>query len=260
MNTKYGSSGSNKIIKLPNNLEFHVPSREMRISAWFLIWEIFKLQRYNIKGFEIKSTDTIIDIGANMGLFVMWASPQASKGKIIAIEPTESIDILALNLQKNNLNNVKIIKAAIGLDEKHIDLITYPGFNVINHQIDQKPTLCTRILVKLLTSQLKFKKVTKRVNTISLDRIIDDNNLSKIDLLKIDGEGCEYEIFRNLSNKHFDKIEKIIMEFHEYHPDNKHQELISILKFKGYEVNLVKPFFDYYLVGKCGFIWAKRNK
>ncbi|MGA1825531.1 MAG: FkbM family methyltransferase [bacterium] len=246
-------------VKLPNNLEFHFPSRKMWMASRFLIWEIFKKQRYYYKGFEIKQTDTIVDIGANMGLFVMWIAPKVSRGKIIAIEPTESIYVLKNNLNKNSIKNVKTIKAAIGIDGQDVELITYPGFNVINHQSIQKPTLFTRILVNLLTTQWRCKKAIEKVPSVSLDRIIMENNLDKIDFLKLDAEGCEYEIFRNLSDNNFNKIDKIAMEFHEYLSGNSHQELVSILEAKGYKLKLQKPLIDYYLVGRCGFIWAWKD-
>jgi len=246
-------------VLLPNGIEFYLPSRKMRKAARFLTREIFKKRRYWRKGFEIKETDTIIDIGSNMGLFVMWTAPQASKGRVIAVEPTESIDVLDMNLKKNDIKNVKTIRAAIGPDGRNVEIITYPGFNVINHQTDMKPTFFTKMLVRLLTGQWKSKTVIETVPAISLGSIIDSYDLEKIDLLKIEAEGCEFELFRSISDKHLDKIEKIAMGFHEYRPENKHQELVSILEARGYKVKVEKPLIDYYLVGKCGFIWAQKN-
>ena len=248
-----------KTFKLPNGLQFHLPSRRMNVSSLFLIRKIFKEKLYFRKGFEIKKTDTVVDIGANMGMFVMWAVPQALKGKIIAIEPTESIDVLHMNLKKNNIGNVETIRAAMGFDDGYVEITTYPGFNVIDHPMKQKPTFLTKMLVYSLTGQWKYKKVTEKFPSVSLEKIMDNNHLERINFLKINAEGCEFDIFRNLSDKCFDKIEKIAMEFHEYYPGNKYQELEAILKSKGYKVTVEKPLIDYYLVGKCGFIWAKKN-
>jgi len=248
-----------KILKLLNNLEFHVPSPKMWRATLFIIREIFKKQRYQKTGFEIKQTDTIIDIGAHMGLFVMWIAPQTSKGKIIAVEPTKNINVLNTNLAKNNIKNVKTIKAAVGLDGSYIELVTYPNFNVINHQTSQKPTFLTQMIFYLLSGQWRWERNIEKVPTISLGKIIDDAGLKQVDFLKIDCEGCEFDIFRNLSDEYFNRIEKIVMEFHEYHPSNKYEELVSILENKGYNVIIEKPLIDYYLVGKCGFIWARRD-
>lgn len=245
-----------KTFMLSNKLNFSVPSKKMVLAARFSIREIFLKNRYRQAGFEIKSSDNIIDIGANMGLFVLWVAPQASRGTIIAVEPSESINVLRMNIERNSIKNVKIVNAAIGVDGHYIDMITFPGFNVINHQTDMKPTLLTRFLVYLFTSQKRYGKVMQKVPSISLGKIMDDYGLKKVNLLKIDAEGCEYEIFRNISDEHLDRIEKIVMEFHEYHPLNRHRKLIKFLKLRGYNIHIKKPLLDYYLVGKCGFIWA----
>lgn len=231
----------------------------MHKAAGFLISEIFKKKRYCRQEFEIGERDIIIDTGANMGLFTMWVAPQVAKGKIIAVEPIEeSINILNTNLERNGIENAKTIRAALGIDGQYMEFITYPGFNVINHRRTWQPTLYTKTLVNLLTTQWRHKKITEKAPTMSLGRIIDDNCLDKVDLLKMDIEGCEYEVFRNLSDRHFGKIKRIAMEYHEYCSGNKGPELISILRYKKYNVKVQKPLLDYYF-GKCGFIWAWRD-
>ncbi len=251
--------GSELSLNLSNGYEFYLPSRKMWKAARFLAREVIDKERYLRKGFEISPADTIVDIGSNMGLFVMWAAPKACRGRIIAVEPTESIRVLEMNLKKSGISNVKTVKAAIGRDGGHVDIITYPGFNVINHQADMKPTLFTRALVYLLTSQCRCRRAIEKVPSVSLARLMDSNGLDKIDLLKIDAEGCEFDIFRNLPDGHLKRIKKIAMEFHEYHPGNYCRELVDILQSKGFKVKVQKPWFDYYLVGKCGFIWAWKN-
>ncbi|MBU1894765.1 MAG: FkbM family methyltransferase, partial [Candidatus Omnitrophica bacterium] len=171
----------------------------------------------------------------------------------------EAIEILNNNLKNNNIKNVNTVKAAIGTDGKFIDFVTYPGFNVINHHSAWQPALYTKLLVRLFTAQRDCRKSNERVCAVSLGRIISDYCPDRVNVLKIDAEGSEYEVFRNLSNEDFGKIDKIIMEFHEYYPGNRHKELVSILASKGFNVRVEKPMFDYYF-GKCGFIWAWKDK
>lgn len=246
-------------LTLPNGLKFHLPSKMMRKAAKFLVREIFKNRRYCREGFEIGRADTIVDVGANMGLFVMWAAPQAPEGRIVAVEPTDAIDVLNTNLKRNNIRNVSTIRAAVGSDEGFTEIVTYPRFNVISHQRASTPTFFTRALVSLWTGRWKQHDSVTVAPTVSLGRIMEENRLKDIDLLKIDGEGCEFTIFRNIAVKHLARIRRIAMEFHEYHPDNRCEELVSILEGSGYQVAVVKPLFDYYAVGRCGFIWAWRN-
>ena len=54
---------------------------QQQAAARFVVNEIFKKRRYDHPGFQIEPTDTIVDIGANMGIFVLWAARQATARK-----------------------------------------------------------------------------------------------------------------------------------------------------------------------------------
>jgi len=247
----------NTIIKLNNDLSFDYLSQNRKRVTSFLINEIFKKKRYYKKGFEINQNDTIIDIGANMGLFILWIAPQAMKGKIIAIEPSSSFKILEHNIKLNNLNNVKIINAAICYKNKEIEIINYPKFNIICHAIDLKPSIITKSLINLRFIFNNQKPIIEKAKCISLEQIIEINKINKIDFLKIDCEGSEYNILRNLPKKYFKIINKIAMEFHEFAIDQKHVELKNILQNNGFKVIIEKNLFEYYCL-KYGFIWASK--
>jgi hypothetical protein len=52
----------------------------MRPLAIYLRWEIFERSRYVRKGFELRLSDTVVDIGGNIGSFVLLAAPQVRLG------------------------------------------------------------------------------------------------------------------------------------------------------------------------------------
>ena len=107
-------------IKLNNNLVFQYEDQNLTGTLKFLINELYHRNCYFKKNFEIKHDDVIVDIGANMGLFVLWAAPQAKKGKIIAIEPINIINTLEKNLKINNIDNVITLQKAVGLDNEEV--------------------------------------------------------------------------------------------------------------------------------------------
>ncbi len=74
------------------------------------------------------------------------------------------------------------------------------------------------------------------ISTITIQDLFEDFNIQKIDFLKIDCEGCEYETLFNTRNEYFQKIKKIAMEIH-YHPKYKFQHMIEFLRNIGYDVN-----------------------
>ena len=95
---------------------------------------------------------------------------------------------------------------------------------------------------------------TITVKSISLQRIFDDNQIKNCNFLKLDCEGTEYEILENLPISYFNKIEKIIIE---YHMADTHPELLSKLKklliSQNYNIEIKKLFSD------IGFLYASKN-
>ena len=80
------------------------------------------------------------------------------------------------------------------------------------------------------------------------------NNIKKIDLLKMDCEGAEYEIITSLNVNDLSKINRIVMETHQLEHDTSknHIWMKDYLKKKGYGVSekINKINGNYYLFAK----------
>ena len=72
--------------------------------------ENFFLDNYDrVEGFTIKEKDVIVDIGAHVGYFTIYAAKKAKRGKVISFEPSkESFKVLKNNLKINNIQNVNV--------------------------------------------------------------------------------------------------------------------------------------------------------
>ena len=82
------------------------------------IWEIIIKRNYTPKGFEIKPEDCVIDIGANIGIFSLYAAKRAYKGKVYSYEPfNPHYNRFVKNISLNNLSNVKAFNLAISKKE-----------------------------------------------------------------------------------------------------------------------------------------------
>lgn len=75
----------------------------------------------------------------------------------------------------------------------------------------------------------------------SLDEIFQENNLNRCDFLKIDCEGCEYQLLKN-SKGSIDKIKNISMEFHLFDDQMKKefQKLKIFLEKSGFNLKEVQ--------------------
>ena len=61
---------------------------------------VWMINEYDIEDFEINVNDTVIDIGAHIGLFSLLVSQLCKTGKILSFEPVrENFDLLVSNLK-----------------------------------------------------------------------------------------------------------------------------------------------------------------
>jgi FkbM family methyltransferase len=243
-----------KEVVLENGVVLCLTNPEMRKAARFLQLEIYRKQRYARPGFEISDNDVVVDIGANMGVFSLWAANRCPKGRVIAIEPTSVLQCLDLSAERNGMSNIKSIKAGIGTDGEQIKITTYPGFNIINHQAQWASPRITQFLIKTFIS--RKRAVTETAPCVSLDEVMKD--LERVDFLKVDCEGAEYVMFEQLSDDAWARIGRIAMEFHEYSPDHDHQRLVKLMQQKGFEVEVETNFVEHKLL-KYGMMWATRK-
>jgi len=88
-----------------------------------------------------------------------------------------------------------------------------------------------------------FDGVKHKIETITLEDIIKENNISYIDILKIDIEGSEYEIMDKISDEVYNVIRQITIEFHDFIDPNlkiETQKIIDKLENLGYK-RISKP-------------------
>ena len=156
---------------------------------------VWLLREYDKPDFKIRNNDIIIDVGAHIGLFTLFASQFCKEGRIFCFEPVrENYDLLVTNLQINKITNAKPFNIAISQNIGKVKI--YLNEDESGHSM--------------------FVSGTKsiQIESTSLKNIIDTNNLEKCDFLKMDCEGVEYEIIDSLPIDYFDKIKKMCIEYH----------------------------------------------
>jgi FkbM family methyltransferase len=163
-----------------------------------VFFENFFLDSYEQEGLKIKEEDTVLDIGAHVGYFTIYASKKANKGKVFAFEPSkESYKILEENIKLNKLKNVQTENYGV-LNKSGISVLYVDKENQIGNTMFED----------------KKGSIKENVNVISIRDIIEKKNIEKIDFLKLDCEGAEYEIILNLPKEILNKIKIISMEVH----------------------------------------------
>jgi FkbM family methyltransferase len=183
--------------------------------------------------------DVVIDVGANIGYFTIYASRKVGKnGLVIALEPMdEAYDCLIKNLRLNRIDNVKPFKLALWSSETTLKLYGTKGaFTSAISKVD---------VFKKLIQQKKLELIKEyEIKTIKLDDLIKNINLSKVDWIKIDVDGSEYEVILGSMNTLKRFKPKLIIEIHNQEIGNK---ILKILKNLGYKVSLVKIWDNYHI-------------
>lgn len=61
-----------------------------------------------------------------------------------------------------------------------------------------------------------FNGINHKIKTITLDKLLEENNIDYIDILKIDIEGSEYDLLENINEKILYITKQITVEFHDF--------------------------------------------
>lgn len=168
---------------------------------------------------------TIIDIGAHFGYFSIFADKNTDPDSlIIAIEPGKSnFSSLVNNIQDNALTNIKSLNYAVSGKSGPVKL--HLGRS-LNHSIVEN-----YILNQNQSDDYEL------VEAKTLEEIVLENKLGKVDFLKMDCEGAEYSILENTPGYIYDRITTISMEFHDLKDNNcTGEHLIRILIKNGFKI------------------------
>ena len=172
----------------------------------------------------IKEGTLALDIGANIGLVSIHLSRYFER--VISLEPSEEhFDALTRNLQNNNITNVKPIKKAIYIK---------------NGQFPFGGPLNNKTMRSLHMATWQGGKSDEMVETVTLDKLFEEEKIEHVHLIKLDIEGSEIEVVSSAGfQKVADKIDCIVGERHGWSGRNQHQ-LDEALNLNGFKVETIK--------------------
>ncbi len=175
----------------------------------FRIKEIFKDQGYAFpKPHRLKRPLTVFDVGANVGLFSIYVKMVDPKSTVYCFEPVST----TFGLLKKNLEKLmRINQFPFGLYNQDTTAdIHIHGANTGQNSVKN----CNAGFVGNETINLK-----------DAGRTYDRLGLSRLDVLKIDTEGCEVEILESLGPR-LKNIDYILLE---YHSESDRRDIDDIL-------------------------------
>ncbi len=175
----------------------------------------FTCTDYLMSSGTIKGDDVVLDIGANIGYYVLVEARLVGvNGKVYAVEPVQgNVDLLKKNVRLNNLENVAISQLAIG--ECNGESAIYVS-NFSNLCAMDKNFVGGKIIG------------VQSVSEETVDSFL--NNKSSPNLIRMDVEGYEYQIIRGMPQTLKGDV-RILVELHPtYLSDEKLNEIFTILR------------------------------
>ena len=192
---------------------------------------------------QIKNLDTVIDVGANIGLFTELCLEKGAES-VISIEINQTA-IDTFNKIHGDKKSVKLITEAVSDNIGEIEIYEDPKNSLVSSFYQQH------------TDGLTDRKVVK---TTTLDQLFKEQSLSNVSLLKMDIEGAEYKAFTSLSDENLKKVDFILLEFHDNFGNILRDDILNRLDSCGFTYQIYQDDCqgEAYEYEEKGTIFAKK--
>jgi FkbM family methyltransferase len=166
-----------------------------------VFWQIFVHGSYALP----ERCATILDCGANVGIFSVWAARRYPHARIVALEPfPATFAALDANIRDNGLaDRVRCVQ---------VGLAAAPGQRLIRTAGDSPDR---QVVLTETTDAADPAEQTIAIQCIDLAACLRVNGLDDLDLLKMDIEGSEWEVLLSTPPDVLARIRHIQLEYHE---------------------------------------------
>lgn len=248
---------------LPNGAEILTNNP---FEADMLIAEIFEHSIYQNGNISYSAGDAILDIGGNVGLFAHFASQQCDDLVIISCEPIPDLhELLCKNTASIRNAKVKPLLTGVASNSAPMRFHYTPRFpcastafpDLSDDNFDRaveftlgafeqlkSPTLRRvlqiipspiRRLIATWTTRYHTKSIEIECQMTTISGLIDQFDLERVALVKMDIEGAEVEALKGIRSEHWHRLEQFCIETH--FGDEIFDEVQRILCDRGYDVS-----------------------
>jgi FkbM family methyltransferase len=171
----------NAIIQGRDDVSYLTPSLREPVAFYLLIDGVYEVQAVDFVLERLTPSATFIDVGANIGVFTLPVARKIGpRGCVIAIEPSPLVcPYLERNIVLNGLSNVRLVQcAAHNRDGETVPFYEAPvdhfGMGSLGAQFHNSPV---------------------PVACRTIDHILEEQRIDKVEVIKVDVEGFEVAVF-----------------------------------------------------------------
>jgi len=220
-----------------------------RYETDFVYREIFIERVYSKHGIEIRPGDCVFDVGANIGLFSLFARSQAPDVRIYAFEPAPPLfELLQRNLAASG-DEVRCLPIGLSDKDGQQAFTYYPNYTILSGfaaQAERDRDLIVAgagaraadAAARHVLHALAEDKLAQRIDHVctlrSLSTVVDECGIARIDLLKIDAENSELPILSGIRAEHWPLIRQVVVEVHDV--ATTLEPVLALLRRHGFDV------------------------
>ena len=220
-----------KRLRLRNGLVIEGASGALIVPLYKEIWY---RDEYGLRTDPLPPGASVIDVGANIGMFALFAAKDAGAARVLAYEPfPDSFALLHRNAEQNHLDAITPRPLALAgqAGTRELFLAGRHGTNSLFGGGDD----------------------TLRVECLTLADALARESIERCHFLKLDCEGAEYEILLQAPPTVLERIDRIALEYHDAKTTHTHGELRAWLERNGFTVSSRD-----HLPSRSGYLFAKR--
>lgn len=211
----------------------------------FVHGEVFGSRCYLQQGIELRDGDCVFDVGANIGMATIFFHRERRDVRVFAFEPSPvAFECLKANIELHAVN-ARVFECGLSDRPGTAEFTFYPANSVMSGfhadlETDRETTKTFMVNrgFEPRHAQLflgsKFKKETFPCPLRTLSEIVDDEGVTRIDLLKVDVEKSEREVLAGIRAEHWDLISQVVVEVHDER--GALDEVRGLLMTHGFEV------------------------
>ena len=238
-------SGHDRLRLQDGTLIFHINRAETE----FMHSEIFAQRVYQRHGIILDDGACVFDVGANIGLFSLFAARACRNPVIYAFEPIPQVcEVLRLNLALHDVQ-AHLLQVGLGAAAATETFSYYPHASLISGRYADKHadraavrSFALRqlgeeghdeaLLEEMLDERLRTETVTADVRPLS--DVIRETGVQRIDLLKIDVERSELDVLNGIDAADWPKIDQVVAEVAD--EDGRLSAVQGLLRRHGFDV------------------------
>ena len=172
-----------------------------------------------VRDLTLPSNPVVIDVGGFIGDFSLYAVKKLNARRVIVCEPSpRNFELLLKNIANNGYEDI------IELVNKAVT----DGRNLMMNTDAPDEYQC------MVSGHIPSEQLLSNVPGISLGQLLRDHAVERVDLLKIDCEGGEFEILESMPGDVFGRIRNIVFEYHQV--GGKLKSVKQLLRREGYSL------------------------